>query len=126
MKKLFTSLFLLLLTISTTCVKAITYDDAIAQKKPCAILIYADWADNINSVSSTFNELEKSYVNQYNFVKINISKEEAKAFNKTNYIYPNLPYVMLYKERGRISRYLPQSCVFDSSCIKDKMDLFAN
>ena len=127
MKNLLIGLFLLsLMTFCTIKVQAIGFEDAIKQKKPCAVLVYAKWADNVDSVLPAFDTLGQQYADKYNFIKINIAEEEAKSFNKTNYIYPNLPYVLLFKERGRMSRCILQDCIMSDSCIKEKMDIFAN
>ena len=126
MKKILISLFLLsLMFLGMNKAQAMKYEDAIQQNKPCAILIYASWADNLDSYLTTFNNIEKKYAGKYNFARIDITKEEAKAFNKTQYIYPNLPYILLFKDRTRMSRCVTQSCAKDISCISDKMDIFA-
>ena len=127
MKKLFTGLFLIsFIVFGSIKTQAITFEEAIKQKKPCAILLYADWADNVKTIIPVYSSIEQQYGQKYNFLKINIANEEAKSFNKTNYIYPNLPYVLLFKERGRMSRCITQDCLINDSCIKEKLDLFAN
>ena len=126
MKKLLASLFILFVGLGTIPADAISYEDAINQKAPCAVLLYASWADDINQVVPIFSSLEQQYADKYNFVRVDIASEQAKVFNKTNYIYPNLPYIMLYKERGRISRYIQKDCITKESCIKEKMDVFAD
>ena len=127
MRKLLISLFLLsLLFFGMNKSQAITYEEAIQQSKPCAILVYASWADNINSYLTVFNNAEKKYAGKYNFVRIDIGKEEAKAFNRTQYIYPNLPYILLLKDRTRMSRCITRDCAVSDSCVSDKLDFFAN
>ena len=127
MRKLLTGIFLIsFIVFGSIKVQAISFDDAIREKKPCAILLYANWADNINAIMPAYNAIEQQYGDKYNFLKINIANEEAKSFNKTNYIYPNLPYVLLFKERGRMSRCITQDCLMNDTCIKEKLDLFAN
>ena len=127
MKKLLTILFLLsLIVFVQDKARAVSFEDAIKQKQPCAVLIYANWADNVNAIQSAYNSIAQKYSGKYNFVSINIATEEAKSFNKTNYIYPNLPYVLLFKERGRMSRCITQDCLMNETCFKEKLDLFAN
>ena len=127
MKKLLTSLFVLL---SILCIfnkaNAASFEEVMTQSKPCAVLIYADWADNLAAVTATYGAMEQAYSNKYNFTKINICKDEAKNFNKNFYIYQNLPYILLFKERGRMSRAITRDCILDNSCIKDKLEFFAN
>ena len=125
MKKLFISL-LLLLTVSTGIVKALTYEQALSDSKPMALLIYANWADNLANVNSVFNNMEQNYSDKYNFVKLDIASNDAKAFNKRYHIYPNLPYVLLFKDGGKVSRYLQYNCIIDSACFSEKLNMFAN
>lgn len=125
MKKIFISL-LLLLTVSTGIVKALTYEQALSDSKPMALLIYATWADNLANVNSVFNSMEQNYSDKYNFVKLDIASNDAKAFNKRYHIYPNLPYVLLFKDGGKVSRYLQGNCITDSACFSEKLKMFAN
>ncbi len=125
MKKLFISL-LLLLTVSTGIVKALTYEQALSDSKPMALLIYANWADNLANVNSVFNNMEQNYSDKYNFVKLDIASNDAKVFNKRYHIYPNLPYVLLFKDGGKVSRYLQYNCIIDSACFSEKLNMFAN
>ena len=126
MKKIFLlSIFLLsILFFNTPKSNAVTLEEALSQSKPVALLLYADWADGAQSMLSLFNQMEQQYGNSYNFVKINIANKEAKLFNQKFYIYPNLPYIMLFRDRGRISRFLQKDCASNSSCFKEKLDLF--
>ena len=126
MKKLFLSL-LILSSVMFGIIKshAATYDDLINQSKPVAILIYADWADNLQPSIDAFDAMQPIYGDKYAFAKINICQKEAKSFNQRNYIYPNLPYVILLKDRGRITRLIKKDCILDESCIKERFDFFA-
>lgn len=126
MKKFLTLSFLVsMMFLGFQKAEAMKYEDAIAQSKPAAILIYAPWADGAQAALQAFNAMGQNYPN-YNFVTMNIATDEAKAFNKVYHIYPNLPYVLLFKDRGKISRYLKQDCVMDSSCFSQKLDFFQN
>ncbi len=127
MKKVFVSLFLvLLIVLSSNVVKAMTYEEALNDSKLMSVLIYADWADNMGPVNQVFNEMSQNYSDKYNFVRLNIASSDAKLFNKRYHIYPNLPYVLLFKEGGKVSRYLQNSCVTDSACFSEKLKMFAN
>ena len=105
--------------------RADSYGEIVNQKKPVAILIYADWADNVESALTIFNDMQSIYKKEYSFATINICKEEAKEFNQRNYIYPNLPYVLLLKDKGRVTRPINRDCLSDEACIKDRLEFFA-
>ncbi len=127
MKKVLTVLFVLsMLFAGKQAVNAISYDEALNDSKPFVLLIYAPWADNVDTVMQSFNSMQQKYGSSYNFVSMNIATEEAKSFNKKYHIYPNLPYILLYKDKGKISRYLQQSCILDSACFAEKLDFFNN
>ena len=107
-------------------VKAMTYEEALAQSKPIAILVYADWAEQSKTMLPVFNAFGQRYAETYNFVELNIADKQTKAFNQKYHIYPNLPYVLLFKEGGKISRYLKADCVMDDACFAEKLDFFNN
>ena len=93
-------------------------------KKPMILLIYANWADNYSKYIQTFDSLEKKYGKSFNFVKLNIADEDAAAFNEKFHIYPNLPYILMFRDGGKVSRYIQRSCANDFSCIESKMKTF--
>lgn len=128
MKKIFSVLFVLssLLLGINTASAATSFEQAISQNKPMAVLIYADWADNAQEINTAYDAVAQSYASKFNFTKINICTSEAKGFNKTYHIYPNLPYVLLFKDKGKISRYLKKDCVMDNACFKERLDFFVN
>ena len=120
---------LLIFLVAIICfqkVQATTYEEIVSSPKPGAVLIYADWADNVQPALAAFGTVEQSFSGRYSFAKINICTKDAKAFNQRNYIYPNLPYVLLFKERGRMSRSVSSDCLLNESCIREKLDIFAN
>ena len=128
MKNLFTGLFLFIL-MSTTCLNAKAvekFEEYVALSKPCAILIYADWAEKLTEAKASYTNVQSAFAKKYNFASVNIANKEGKAYNQKFDIYKNLPYVVLFKENGKFSRYIQRDCILDTSCIKTKMDLFAN
>mgnify|MGYP004499301465 FL=1 len=127
MKKILTTLVLLLTLINgALSVKAMNYDEAIKQSKPIVLLIYSDWADDLDKVNKSFVDAQNSYSNTYNFVRLNIASQEAKNFNKKYYFYPNLPYILLLKDSGRISRYLTKENIINTSSFYEKLKFFIN
>ena len=103
----------------------LTFEQGIKQSKPMALYLYADWADNASQGLIAFKQIGKSYSGRYNFITLNIAKPEAKAFNKMYYIYPNLPYVLLFRDGTKFSRFVNTDCVMDSSCFSGKLDAFS-
>lgn len=127
MKKILSILFLLTLVFANAQqAQAIKYDEAINQSKPMALFIYASWADDVDKMKQAFDTMESKYNKTYNFISMDIASSDTKEFNKKYPIYANLPYVLLFKDRGKISRYLQKNCVLDSSCFAEKLNFFAN
>ncbi|MBR1776927.1 thioredoxin family protein [bacterium] len=126
MKKFVTLLFLLsALVYGGDKASALTYEEGLEQTKPMALLIYADWADDYNDMLQAFDKMEGKN-NKFNFIRMNIADKSTKAFNKSFHIYPGLPYVLLFKDRGKISRYLKKDCVLNESCFNERLKLFSN
>ena len=127
MKKILSFLFLsVAFFICTNTVNAMSYEEAIVQSKPFALLVYADWADDVQAVSQNFSAAGLKYASKYNFVSLNIASKDAKAFNKSFHIYPNLPYVLLFRDKGKFSRYLNKECIMKEACFNEKLDFFVN
>ena len=91
-------------------------------------MIYANWADDVQQVSQAFTQMGQNplYADKYNFISLDIASKDAKAFNQVYYIHQGLPYVLLFKDRGKFSRYLQKDCVLDNSCFSQKLDSFVN
>lgn len=127
MKKLILSILTLLtFAISTQTTKAMTFAEGLNDSKPMALLIYANWADGAADTIGKFKSQQAQYEDRYNFILLDIASEDTKEFNKKYHIYPNLPYVLLYKDNGKVSRYLQKDCVMDDSCFTEKLDFFIN
>lgn len=127
MKKVLTFLFLLtVILVNTSKANAISYEEASKDSKPMALLVYASWANDVDKAKQTFSTLAQTYSNKYNFVALDIASSDTKLFNEKFHIYPNLPYVLLFKDKGKVSRYLQKDCAIDSSCFTQKLDMFAN
>ena len=127
MKKLILSILTLLtFAISTQTTKAMTFAEGLNDSKPMALLIYANWADGAADTIGKFKSQQAQYEDRYNFILLDIASEDTKEFNKKYHIYPNLPYVLLYKDNGKISRYLQKDCILDDACFVEKLKFFIN
>lgn len=107
---------------------AMDFNEGFAQcsKKPMILLIYADWASGYQANQKVFNELKSELSDKYNFVELNIANPEAAGYNSKYSIYPNLPYIMAFRNAGKITRYIPNPCASDKACIKNKLKTYMN
>ena len=113
---------------TTVCVKAAVTDMSTANaqndKKPMAVLIYANWAEGYQGTLAQYKKAERVLANDYNFVELDIASKDAKIFNDKYIIYPKLPYIVLFRDNGRFSVLLTRDCASDSSCIINKLKDF--
>ena len=103
-----------------------TFEEGIKQSKAMALYLYADWADGAEQGKTAFNQMKSRYSDKYNFITLNIADKDAKAFNKMYHIYPNLPYVLLFRDGTRFSRFINMECLNSPSCFSGKLDVFVN
>ena len=123
MKKLLVLLTLLLFTVDVKA--AMTFEEAFKDSnKPMAVIVYANWATDYSEAINRFRVAGLNYINDYNFVELNIADEDAKNYTEIYPIVAKLPYIMLYRGRGKVSRYLDRNCTSDISCIESKLNMF--
>ena len=127
MKKIFSlSLFLVFIFGFFMQAKAMGFVEAYnkSASKPAAILVYADWASNIDGVLNNFRKVQAKQKDKYNFVILNIADRQAKVFNSKYYFYSGIPYIFLIKNNGKVTKVIQQDCLQSTSCIVDKMSTF--
>lgn len=125
MKKIVLLITLIVLGI-TGVSAAVTFSSALANNgnKPMAVLIYADWADGYQNAILQFRRIQKTYGNTYDFVELNIAQKETKEYSDRYKIMAGLPYIMLYRSKCKIARYIDKKCTSEYSCINSQMQTF--
>lgn len=118
--------FFLLFSVVLKSDASISFDEAFEQsdKKPMLVLVYADWAENYENYLEKFRNLEKEFGETFNYVELNIASPDTKSFNTRYHIYPNLPYVLMFRNNGKVSRYVQRNCVSSESCIVPRLKQF--
>ena len=125
MKKLLSFLFLfVLLAAGISRANAMTFEEAFNDQKPMLVLVSAQWADNYSSYVDVLDALERMYGDKFNFVKLDIANADAKAFNSRYHIYPNLPYMLMFRDGGKVSRYIQRDCILNESCVVSRVKSF--
>jgi len=119
-------LFLAMIFSSINNAYSMSFEQAInaSYSKPFATLFYANWVDDYENYLEAFRAVSSSLNKSFNFVEINISTEDVKYYNSKYPIYPNLPYVIMYKDGIKKSRHVPTSCIADVSCLSEKLRTF--
>ena len=121
---IFFSFLLLVCFINKT--QAMTFEQAFQEsnKTPMVVLIYAQWADNYQNHIAQFRKSQSQLGSIYNYAELDIASNSAKYFNEKFHIYPKLPYVLMFKNGGKISRYIPRECASDLNCLNSKLKSF--
>lgn len=101
-----------------------TFEQGMNSKKPMVVLLYAPWSDGTVTANKNMIALKKAYGAKANFISLNIAAAETKAYNKLLPIQPNLPNIMMFKDKAKISRFIPKDCVLDYACVSKKAGSF--
>lgn len=127
MKK-FANILFVLCILATGISKAwsMTFEEAFEEsnRTPMLVLVYAEWADNYQNYINAFKKLEDTYAENFNYVELNIANPDTKFFNSRYHIYPNLPYVLMFRDGGKVSRYIQKECVTNDSCVNSRIKSF--
>lgn len=124
MKKIL--LFLMLLILVPKAYAEMSYAEAYSMnnKKPMAVLIYADWAMNSDGILRQFRAVQKEMGDRYNFVELDIASEDASGYTEKNAILPKLPYIMLCRNYGKFAKRIDRECASNPACLIPKMKTF--
>lgn len=114
------------MSLTLTKAHSMNFEEAFSasENTPMVVLVYAQWADNYQNYIQQFKLAEKQMGNKFNFVEMDIASKDAKEFNSRYHIYPNLPYILMYRNGGRVSRYIDRNCSASASCIVPKLKSF--
>ena len=128
MKKILILLTVLTMTVVQAHAAKTTFSNAYAQngKKPMMVLVYAKWADGYQNTLTQFRKVQQKYGNTYNFVELDIANQDAKLYSEKFVITSGLPYVMLFRNNCKVSRYIDRNCASSASCIISKSQFFIN
>ena len=127
MKKILNLLLITMVLVSTTLgAFALNFEQGFAQvhRKPLVVLIYAKWADNYQSTLQQYRSVRALMSDVYNFVELDLASPDARAYTEKFQINPKLPYIMVFRDGGKISRYLQRDCASSASCVKSKLKTF--
>ena len=127
MKKSLTTLVIFLgLILNIHSVNAMTFSEGYQQtsSKPMLLSVYATWSNGYQAIEQNFQSLQKNYGDKMNFVLMDIANPETKEFNDKFHIYPKLPYVLMFRDGGRVTRYVQKDCAINQSCLADKVRSF--
>jgi hypothetical protein len=119
-------LVLLMFTSFVNTAVALTFEQAYSASynKPGVVLIYAKWADGAESTLNEYKTVANYLKNTYNFAVLDLASNDAKFFNTKFDVHRNLPYVMMFRDGGKVCRFVPRDCASDARCLADKLKSF--
>ena len=95
-----------------------------SNSKPMLVIVYANWAENYQSYLDKFRGLEKVFGDTFNYVELDIASPDTKEFNVRYHIYPNLPYILMFRNNGKVTRYIQRNCAASESCMVPRIKSF--
>ncbi|MBP3820699.1 conjugal transfer protein TraF [bacterium] len=100
------------------------YNKSLKDKKPMALLFYADWCHFCVGFMPIYEKMYKQYKNKYNFVKINVEDPNYKEVVSKYQIqgFPTLFLVNPKDFEGRI--HVPNRNFSDDNIMKKTFDDF--
>ena len=128
MKKVLCSVILAmcLICFSIKAHAAMSFQEAlnVCSSKPMIVIVYANWAENYQFYLDKFRGLEQIFGDKLNYVELDIASADAKSFNMRYHIYPNLPYILMFRNDGKVSRYIQRNCAANESCMVPRIKSF--
>lgn len=115
---------LFLLSAIRTSAAEVNLNQALEQNTPTLVLITAPWAKVSQNAINNFNSLKNVHGDKCNYIILDIASNQAQAYNQKFAFFPNIPYLMMFKNKAKIQLFVPQSCVLDNACIVKKTSNF--
>lgn len=111
-------------------VETMSYQEAIANKKPTLIEFYADWCTTCQSMSPILKDLKASHAQEVNFVMINIDYPENNQLIR-KYQVTGVPQWNILDSQGKVKETLAgkipksvlESILFSKNLFKNKFDI---
>ena len=95
---------------------------SMCDSKPLITLVTAKWSSSNQEVINEFKLLQQYFGTRFNYSIVDITLPQAQDYNKHFRIEQNLPYVMFYRNGGKVSRYLNRECASNAkSCLIPKI-----
>ena len=126
MKKLLLVLAIFLFTITRSSAEVVSYDSAMSStnKTPVLMLIYADWASDSQACMAQFKRIQEEYGDKFKYVELDVASSDMAAFNAKHQLIQGVPYMMMFRSGGMVSRNVTRDCVKDYSCLKSRVSGF--
>lgn len=126
MKKNIIIIFLMLLSTVSVLAETISFSDALSQsgKTPALVLIHATWATNSQSCLSQFKRIQNEYGNRFNYVELDVASPDMALFNQKYQLLQGVPYMLMIRNNGTITRNVTTDCINDYSCLNSRVKTF--
>ena len=68
--------------------------------------------------------LKRVYGTKANIISLDIASPDAKYYNAILPIQPNLPHIIMFKDKAKISKYVSKDCALDYACLSKRVESF--
>lgn len=110
MKKLIISLFLVLVTATTTF--AMSFDDAKKQNKPVVVMFHMHGCGACKQFSPIFDDFASKFSEKFNFVKEDVNTSHiAKSLN-----FGTVPAIFIVDPKTMAAKRIKDDCAWDNAC----------
>lgn len=99
------------------------FNSAMAEEKPAFVFFYAKWCSHCVNFMPTYNELEKSYADKYNFIKVNVDNSENKDLVQDFYV-AGIPTIYVIDTKNKKRYLLDNSKFFSINDLKEELDKY--
>lgn len=99
------------------------YTNALAEEKPIFLFFYANWCSHCVEFFPTYEQLEKTYQDKYNFIKINIDEPENENLVQEFYV-TGIPTVYVVDVKNSEKNYINPYVLHNKKSLKKTLDSF--
>ncbi len=99
------------------------YNKVMEQEKPVFLFFYTDWCMHCVKFMPVYEELEKTYKDKYNFIKINADNAENTALVQDYYVM-GIPAVYIVEPKTQKRHAVNNFILHDIDTLKKELDKF--
>ena len=100
-----------------------SYTNLIKQEKPVLIFFYADWCTHCVRFMPTYAELEKTYKDRYNFIKVNVDSIENASLAQDYYVM-GIPAIYIVEPKTQKRHEVSNYILHDKNALKKELEKF--
>ena len=105
---------MVLLLVTSTCVWAMSYEDAKLQNKPIVIMFHMHGCGACRKFSSRFDDLSGKFSNKFNFVKEDVNSSQIATTLGSR--FETVPAFFIMQPKTQNATRISDDCAWDKEC----------